>query len=472
MRDMGRSDDPRVQAQLDRLGTLSIQRDTLGLDAIRELLHRLGDPHKRLPQTFHVAGTNGKGSTCAFLRAMLEAEGYSVHVTTSPHLVRYNERFRVAGKLIEDARLAELLEEVFDAAEGLGCSFFEITIAAAFVEFARVPADACVVEVGLGGRLDATNVLEPDVLAACGIAALGIDHEKFLLAPEEGAPKEPMARIAWEKAGIAKKGVPLVTFEHAEPEFETPMIHWPGKPPEIDYERLDSEEFDPVVNPAIEETAESVGAPLYQTVGEKWWGIHSVKERNDRLRYADHQNHGGKLESFVLPLPALGGVHQISNAGLAIAMLRHQDKVKVSISSVRNGLKEARWPARLQCLTSGPLTTLVSQNVWLDGGHNRSAGWAISDTLDTPLHLILGMIEGKDPRALLDPLGDRVRSLHVVQIPGHPSHPAEAFGPEAIAKDSIEDALLSIPSDDYPILIAGSLYLAGEVLRLNDEIPD
>ena len=210
--DFGRSADPRVQAQLDRLSALSVPQGRLGLETIRTLMERLGNPHRRLPPVFHVAGTNGKGSVCAFLRAMLEADGKRVHVTTSPHLVRYNERIRLAGELISDEALAELLEEVLDAGEDLSPSFFEVTIAAAFLAFSRTPADACLVEVGLGGRFDATNVLEPDALAACGIAALGLDHEKFLLAPEEGVPSDPMARIAFEKAGIAKKGVPLVTM--------------------------------------------------------------------------------------------------------------------------------------------------------------------------------------------------------------------------------------------------------------------
>ncbi len=432
---MGRSDDPRVQAQLDRLSTLSIQRDTLGLDAIRELLRRLGDPHKRLPPTFHVAGTNGKGSTCAFLRAMLEAEGYTVHVTTSPHLVRYNERFRVAGKLIEDARLAELLEEVFDAAEGLDCSFFEITIAAAFTEFARVPADACVVEVGLGGRLDATNVLEPDVLAACGIAALGLDHEKFLLAPEEGVPQEPMARIAFEKAGIAKKGVPLVTMPQVQ-EAEA----------------------------AIAEAAGKAGAQL-KRFGEDWY----CDDFNaDGLFYREEY-----WNELYLPAPSLAGEHQYLNAGLAIAMLRLQDAVQVGEKAIAKGLRSVRWPARLQELREGPLTVLVpGSKIKLDGGHNPSAGEQIAAFFDGPLHLIIGMIEGKDPQAIIGPLGDRIRTLTVVPVPNFPSHPVEAFGPQAKAAKDVEEALLNLPSDDFPVLIAGSLYLAGEVLRLNDEIPD
>ena len=214
--DFGRSDDPRVQAQLDRLSALSVPQGRLGLDTIRALMERLGNPHRKLPPVFHVAGTNGKGSTCAFLRAMLEAEGYRVHVTTSPHLVRYNERIRLAGELISDEALAAVLAEVLDAneqgGEDLGPSFFEVTIAAAFLAFSRTPADVCVVEVGMGGRFDATPVLEPEALAACGIAALGLDHERFLLAPESGVPAEPMARIGFEKAGIAKAGVPLVTL--------------------------------------------------------------------------------------------------------------------------------------------------------------------------------------------------------------------------------------------------------------------
>lgn len=412
MRDMGRSDDPRVQAQLDRLGTLSIQRDTLGLDAIRELMRRLGDPHKQLPPTFHVAGTNGKGSTCAFLRTMLEAEGYRVHVTTSPHLVRYNERFRVAGKLIDDARLAELLEQVFDAAEGLDCSFFEISIAAAFVEFARVPADACVVEVGLGGRLDATNVLEPDVLAACGIAALGIDHEKFLLAPEEGVPSEPMARIAFEKAGIAKQGVPLVTV--AQPEIEMKSI---------------------LASAERAGTTVSIAQPIAETPA------------------------------------SLPGTHQAVNAGLAIAMLRTQDKLTISEAAISQGLRNSNWPARLHRLKDGPLTQ--GREVWLDGGHNASAGAMLgAHFAGHKLHLVIGMIEGKEPSALIGPLAGSLEKITVVPVPNFPCHPPEAFGETVTSAPNVCEAIIETSDDGLPVLIAGSLYLAGEVLRLNDEIPD
>ncbi|MEE4206423.1 MAG: bifunctional folylpolyglutamate synthase/dihydrofolate synthase, partial [Erythrobacter sp.] len=290
MLDFGRSEDPRVQAQLDRLSRLSVPQGRLGLDTIRALMERLGNPDRVLPPVFHVAGTNGKGSVCAFLRAMLEAQGYRVHVTTSPHLVRYNERIRLAGKLIGDAMLADLLAEVLDAGEDLHPSFFEVTIAAAFTAFARVPADACVVEVGMGGRFDATNVLEPGVLAACGIAALGLDHERFLLAPEEGTPKEPMARIGFEKAGIAKAGVPLVTLAH-----------------------------DPLPAGAVAAQASRFDAPLLPQ-GAAW----EARTADGRLAYRDTE---GALD---LPLPALAGAHQLDNAGLAVAMLRHQQHLAVS----------------------------------------------------------------------------------------------------------------------------------------------
>ncbi|MBA4043554.1 MAG: bifunctional folylpolyglutamate synthase/dihydrofolate synthase, partial [Erythrobacter sp.] len=421
---------------------LSLPQGRLGLDTIAALMERLGNPHRQLPPVFHVAGTNGKGSTCAFLRAMLEAEGYRVHVTTSPHLVRYNERIRLAGELISDAELAATLKEVLDVGEDLGPSFFEVTIAAAFLAFSRTPADACVVEVGMGGRFDATNVLEPEAVAACGIAALGLDHERFLLAPEDGVPTDPMARIAFEKAGIAKRGVPLVTMGNTYPN--------------------EAQE-------AINAVAQQVGAALSE-LGIDW--ICDGAE-SGRLYFFDYYA-TETVPDF--PLPAIPGAHQARNAALAIAMLKSQGKVPVSVASIRNGLWNARWPARLQTLGDGPLTALSSSpKIIVDGGHNPSAGLAIADALsDEPqsIHLIIGMIEGKDPRAIIDPLGNRVRTLTVVPVPGHDHHPVAAFGPLAMAASGVEDALLGIPSDDFPILITGSLYLAGEVLRLNDELPD
>lgn len=434
MRDFGRSDDPRVQAQLNRLAALSLPQGRLGLETIRALMERLGNPHRRLPPVFHVAGTNGKGSTSAFLRAMLEAEGYSVHVTTSPHLVRYNERIRLAGELISDAMLADVLEEVLDAGEDLGPSFFEVTIAAAFLAFSRVPADVCVVEVGMGGRFDATNVLEPEALAACGIAALGLDHERFLLAPEEGVPTEPMARIAFEKSGIAKTGVPLVTLDYPSAETE-----------------------------AIAAVAARVGTDVIARNAA--WGA-KTGGGDGRLIYGE-----GEAAYFQTPPLGIPGRHQVLNAGLAVAMLRFQNKIAVSEDAMKAGIAAARWPARLQRLASGPL--IGTRKVWLDGGHNPQAGAMLgAHFAGQRLHLVIGMIEGKDPASLIGPLGPSLASITAVPVPGHEWHPAGAFGPQALTAADVPSALAMIPDDGVPILIAGSLYLAGEVLRLNDELPD
>ena len=426
MRDFARSESSAVQAQLDRLARLSVPDGRLGLETIRALLDRLGNPHRQLPPVFHVAGTNGKGSTCAFLRAMLEAQGYSVHMTTSPHLVRYNERIRIAGKLITDERLAELLAEVLDAGEDLNPSFFEVTIAAAFTEFARVPADACVVEVGLGGRFDATNVLEPEVLAACGIAALGIDHERFLLAPEEGVPSEPIARIAFEKAGIAKAGVPLAVIAESNP---------------------------PEAEAMIESVTSKVGAQL--------------------IMANSYGNGAIDPEAQDYPEPGIRGPHQERNAALAHAMLRSQNRILVDEAAIEKGIAHASWPARMHLLQKGPLTDLAGERqVWLDGGHNRNAGDAVAKAFPGPLHLVLGMLDNKDPRALIEPLGNRLRSVTIVPVPGHDAHPVEAFAENALGADGVEEALRNLPTDDCPVLIAGSLYLAGEVLRINEEMPD
>jgi dihydrofolate synthase/folylpolyglutamate synthase len=429
MKDFARSDAPAVQEQLDRLAQLSLPQGRFGLETVRALLERLGNPQDRLPPVFHVAGTNGKGSTCAFLRSILETGGLVVHTATKPHLVRYNERIRIAGELISDAELAVRLRDVLDAGEDLSPSFFEVTTAATFLAFAEHPADACVIEVGLGGRFDATNVIEHP--AACGIATLGIDHEAFLLAPEEGTPDDPLARIAFEKAGIVRSGRPLVTMAYPEgAELE------------------------------IERAALAAGAPLHMR--DRDWTAHA----GEAIEYEDRH---GRL---ALPLPALAGVHQADNAALAVAMLRHQDFVTVDPLAINEGIRSARWPARLQRLRAGPLTELVTgREVWLDGGHNPDAGAAIARHFAGPVHLVIGMLANKNPLAIVEPLGDRIASLSVVPITGSECHPAEAFGPRATAFGSVEEALRAIGSEG-PILIAGSLYLAGEVLRANEEIPD
>lgn len=430
MKDFAASEDPAVQAQLDRLAALSLPQGRLGLDVIRELLAKLGDPQKQLPPVFHVAGTNGKGSTCAYLRAIMEAEGLTVHSAIKPHLVRYNERIRIAGKLVSDEELASLLKEVLDIGEALGPSFFEVTTAATFLAFARHPADACIIEVGLGGRFDATNVL--DKPAACGIATLGIDHEAFLLVPEEGVPQEPMCRIAFEKAGIARPGSPLVTQNYAE---------------DVELE--------------IERRAALAGAPLHMR-GHDWWA-----EVSDAIEYRDR--HG----ALTLPRPALPGKHQGDNAALAVAMLRHQDRVTVSDAAMAEGIRNARWPARLQLLGAGPLTALApNREVWLDGGHNADAGLAIGRHFaGQRLHLVIGMLANRYPATIIDPLEGRLASVTAVPIQGSESHGAEAF-PGARWATDVADALQSLPDDGLPVLIAGSLYLAGKVLAANDEIPD
>ncbi|QNE31152.1 bifunctional folylpolyglutamate synthase/dihydrofolate synthase [Sphingomonas sp. NBWT7] len=445
MPDHAISTDAAVQRQLDRLWSLSPGADVLGLGRITALLDRLGNPQDWLPPVFHVAGTNGKGSTCAFLRAIFEADGRRVHVYSSPHLVRFNERIRVAGTLIDDPALAALLEEVLDAGGDLGASFFEVTTAAAFLAFSRTPADACIVEVGLGGRLDATNVVHPLVT---GIAGLGIDHEAFLLAEEAGTPAEPMARIAFEKAGIAKSGVPLVTQRHSD-----------------------------VAAASIDAVARERGAPL-MAEGSDWYYAESA----ERLNYVDAS---GRL---MLPLPSLLGPHQAHNAGLAIAMLRHQQTVRVQDDAFRRGLQNAHWPGRLQRLRPGPLTALLphppSAGVWLDGAHNESAAAAIAHAWseDRPTVIILGMLANKDATGVLNHLARIARTVHViaVPVPRHAHHDPAALarlaGTEgaasALTASSITEAMRvagTLAVDR--VLIAGSLYLAGEVLAANDEIP-
>jgi len=430
LKDFAASEDPAVQAQLNRLAALSLPQGRLGLEVIRQLLALLGDPQKRLPPTFHVAGTNGKGSTCAYLRAMLEAEGLVVHSAIKPHLVRYNERIRLAGQLISDEELAALLKDVLDIGESLGPSFFEVTTAATFLAFARHPADACVIEVGLGGRFDATNVLEQP--AACGIATLGIDHEAFLLVPEDDVPEDPMRRIAFEKAGIARPGSPLVTQGYAE-EVEAEIVLRAGL----------------------------AGAPLHMR-GRDWWA-----EVGEGIAYRDRH---GELS---LPLPQLPGRHQGDNAALAVAMLRQQDRVTVSPAAMAQGIRSARWPARLQRLGEGPLSALApGREVWLDGGHNADAGLAIGRHFaGQRLHLVIGMLANRYPAAIIDPLEGRLASVTAVPIQGSESHGAEAF-PGALWASDVAEALEALPDDGLPVLIAGSLYLAGKVLAANGEIPD
>lgn len=446
MPDHATSASPAVQAQLDRLWSLSPGADVLGLGRITELLARVGNPHRRLPPVFHVAGTNGKGSTCAFLRAAIEAAGYTAHVYTSPHLVRFNERIRLAGTLIDDDALAGLLAEVLDQAGDVQASFFEITTAAAFLAFSRTRADACIVEVGLGGRLDATNVVTPVVT---GIAQLGIDHQAFL--------GDTLIEIAGEKAGIAKPGVPLVTMAYPAP-----------------------------IGERIAAIAQVAGAPV-AGAGEAW----RFACDSGRLRYEDAD---GVVET---PLPLMTGPHQPENFALAIAMLRRQTALTIPPAAYAAAAATTRWPARLQRLKPGPLTGLLppDSEVWLDGGHNPAAGVAIAAALGEiaatptgrlrPIELILGMLANKDPAGLLAPMAARIAGLIAVPVSSHDHHDPAALADIARGlgigvtgtAQNVTTALRRIAdrpvSEDLPpiVLILGSLYLAGEVLAANDESP-
>jgi dihydrofolate synthase/folylpolyglutamate synthase len=439
MPDFATSISPAVQRQLDRLWALGPGADTLGLETVAALLTRLGDPQERLPPVLHVAGTNGKGSTCAFLRAAVEAAGLKAHVYSSPHLVRFNERIRLAGNLIEDEQLAPLLKEVLDTGGDVGASFFEVTTAAAFLAFARTPADACIVEVGLGGRLDATNLVRP---AATAIAQLGLDHQSFL--------GDTIEAIAAEKAGIAKRGVPLVTMRYAKP-----------------------------VAARVAEIADAAGARLL-IEGDAW----SWRVDRETLHYTDAT---GDIET---PLPALIGPHQPGNFALAIATIRAQAAIAIPDTALAAAATRARWPARMQRLSPGPLADLLPQGsqVWLDGGHNPAAGEAIAAALrdiianaNLPCELILGMLANKDPRGLLMPVAPLIERMTGVPTPGHEHHSPEALagiGRElgiahaATARD-VRTAVAEIAkSGKRLVLILGSLYLAGTVLEANDELPD
>ena len=444
MADHAVSDHPAVQAQLDRLMALSPGRDVLGLERITELVRRLGNPHLEMPPVFHVAGTNGKGSTCAYLRAALEADGKSVHVFTSPHLVRFNERIRLAGTLIDDDTLARALEQVLDIGGDLNASFFEITTAAAFMLFATVPADACVIEVGLGGRLDATNVIRAPV--ACGIASLAIDHESFLLAPDHDVPEDPLCRIAFEKAGIAKSGAPLIT-----------------------------QHYRPAMNATIARVADKAGA-THMPRGRSW----DIAEYQGQLHYRDE---AGRIE---LPMPRMHGAHQIANLGLAIAMLRHQLAVPLPEAALRAAPLWAQWPARMQRLEGGPLNAMLpGRTLILDGGHNPDAGKALAEALresrlaETGIDLVTGMLSNKDVTGFLKPLRPLIRSIRSLPVPGHEHHGPEVFADVARQWEiphrsftTIREALTDVAAGPpRTVLIAGTLYLAGQVLVANDQPP-
>jgi len=434
--DHARSDDPVLDRLLRAAGQQQITGVDLSLERISRLLARMASPHRKLPPVLHVAGTNGKGSTCAFLRAALEAAGHQVHVFTSPHLVRVNERIRISGALVSDADLAEALADVLRFNAGQPLSFFEAMTAAAFLLFAAHPADACILEVGLGGRLDSTNVVEQPLVT--GISQLAMDHVAIL--------GPTIRHIAAEKAAIAKRGVPLVTQKY------------PGG-----------------VAAKVAEVAALHGAKLWAR-GEAW----DAAVYDGQLAF---RAFAGEDEPLKLPLPKLAGAHQADNAALAVAMLRAQTALNVPDSALRSAMGWAQWPGRLQRLTAGPLPALLpaGSELWVDGGHNPAAGKALAaflrETLPAlPLHLVVGMLATKDHAAFLKafPVGTRISAVpvagHEVATPGELALAARGLGMQAEAFAGLADALACIERPAR-VLIAGSLHLAGEALAANGVLP-
>ncbi len=401
----------------------------LTLDRVDRLLEALGHPERSLPPVIHIAGTNGKGSTQAMIRAGLEAMGGRVHAYTSPHLARFHERIRLAGDLISESHLTDILDECVRANSGEEITFFEITTCAAFLAFARTPADWTLLEVGLGGRLDATNVVDQPRLTI--ITPVSIDHQQYL--------GETLPEIAGEKAGILKRGVPCVVGPQEEEGLAV-----------------------------IESKAARLGCPLL-VHGQHW----RAWEERGRLIFQDEN---GLLD---LPLPNLPGPHQIDNAGAALAALRH---LGATAEACEAAVTRAFWPARMQRLQTGPLVDAAAHcELWLDGGHNPAGGQAVAATLTRmpkkPTHLVVGMLNTKDIAGYMRPIAAAASSLTAVSIPGEPNtltadetqKAALAAGIAANTADSVLQAVQSIAAREpgARILICGSLYLAGSVLREN-----
>ena len=415
-------------AILARMMALHPKIIDLTLDRVWRLLDALDNPQEKLPPVIHLAGTNGKGSTQAMIRAGLEGWGKAVHAYTSPHLARFHERIRLAGELISEEHLTEVLDECYAKNGGIDITYFEITTCAGLLAFARTPADYTLLEVGLGGRLDATNVMTPELSV---ITPISIDHEQFL--------GDTLAKIAAEKAGIIKRGVPVIVGPQPEEAMEV-----------------------------IEATAARLGAPLI-AYGQHW----HVSEERGRLIYQDER---GLLD---LPLPALLGAHQIQNAGAALAALRHLGADEAACEAA---MTEAEWPARMQRLKTGPLVELAGEaELWLDGGHNAAAGIALADVLAKlprrPTHLICGMLNTKDVSGYMAPLSLQVESLTAISIPDEintlsaeeTEAAARGVGIKAQSAESAAQALREIiaHAPQARVLICGSLYLAGHILREN-----
>jgi dihydrofolate synthase/folylpolyglutamate synthase len=437
---------PPLRELIARLSGLHPRQIDLSLDRMQRLLDRLDHPERKLPPVIHVAGTNGKGSTIAYLRAILEASGLRVHVYTSPYLVRINECYRLGkpggGVLVGDDELREALEHCERANAGDPITIFEIETAAAFCLFAQHPADVVLLEVGLGGRLDATNVIETPL--ACVIAPVSMDHMEFL--------GDTLTQIAGEKAAIIKRKVPVICAEQAEEAMAV-----------------------------IEAQARRMHAPLH-AAGQQW----HVNVERGRLVYQDDR---GLMD---LAAPKLFGRHQFDNAGLAIATLRAVDAFKVGIASFEAGIVNAEWPARMQRLTSGALVDLApaGSELWLDGGHiaygGRVAAAALGDLeerVSRPLVVIAGMMANKDADAFLANFAGLTRHIIAVPISGRDNamppdrlaDAARAIGMRVETSPGMEAALRSLARLAYEvpprILITGSLYLAGPVLSANGTPP-
>lgn len=425
----------RTDAVLDRLTALHPKKIDLGLERTHRLLCQLGNPEKHMPPVIHVAGTNGKGSCIAFMRAIAEAAGLTVHAYTSPHLVSFNERINLRGKPIQEDKLLDTLRECEAANKSLPITFFEITTAAAFLAFSRSPADLLLVETGLGGRFDSTNVIERPSTTV--ITTVSLDHTSFL-----GPTVE---KIAFEKAGIIKSKVPCVVGPQTTPAIEV------------------------IINRAKE-----LGAPV-MVFGREWF-IESTNRQS--IVYSDVS---GEIK---LPAPGLSGKHQIYNAGVAVAAMRLNNAVNPTLKDFSVGVAGAIWPGRLQQLTHGKLSEVVATGleVWIDGGHNPAAADALAKAMEEwdnkPVLLICALQDNKDIKGFLTPLIPVCSGIIAINLPGKsPGHfpkkiadAASKLGARStIAKSLVEALKLANSFPVSRILICGSLFLAGEALFLNGD---
>lgn len=416
---------------LERLLSLHPKIIDLSLNRMFRILEKLGNPQKNLPPVIHVAGTNGKGSTIAYMRSILESANLSVHVYTSPHLVRFAERIRLNGGLIEENYLTELLDHCEKINDGEPITYFEITTTAAIKAFADNPADVLILEVGLGGRLDATNVIDHPLSTV--ITPISMDHEQFL--------GSDIRSIAIEKANIAKKDCPLVIAKQ---------------------------------NPAAHDAIHEIALQKEAILIENWDTI-----QDDKQGYIYKDKHG----ELIIPTPSLRGAHQIDNAALAIAALRHQSTFKLAGQHFIAGLKNARWPARMQNISDSDYGKLLHRQseLWLDGGHNPAAAEIIARSFaGKRLVVICGMMKNKDCQGYLARIAEQTRQVFGIHIDGEDSYSATDIVKLAWAQklkaetaDNVEDALLKIgQTEPETVLICGSLYLAGQVLSNNGLIPE